>query len=190
MTVEWRDYEDLETGLIFMKVGQHAQESLDDIIVRKRREIDEAGFALWGYGGGTCHPINAVQPFASALAAAGHRLVLAMQPMKSKHDKEPVRKAEYSVDGKTWETIPRAVNALGSKYALWIDSLEMVDVELPLAATKVAIGPSLGRSGAGYIGGHVDKACLSVTSRVDAEPKVVRIQLVANLTAPYAVLLR
>jgi hypothetical protein len=36
-----------------MKVGTHAQESLEDIIARKSKEIDDAGYAMWGYGGKT-----------------------------------------------------------------------------------------------------------------------------------------
>ena len=50
-------------GLLYMKVGTHAQESLEAIIARKTREIEQAGFALWGYGGSTCHPQTMVQPF-------------------------------------------------------------------------------------------------------------------------------
>jgi len=34
-------------GLLFMKVGTHAQETLEDIIARKSKEIDDAGFAMW-----------------------------------------------------------------------------------------------------------------------------------------------
>jgi hypothetical protein len=33
-------------GLLYMKVGTHAQETLEDIIARKTREIENAGFAL------------------------------------------------------------------------------------------------------------------------------------------------
>ena len=32
-------------------------EPLDEIIKRKTKEIEEAGFAMWGYNGGnSCHP--------------------------------------------------------------------------------------------------------------------------------------
>ena len=49
-------------GILYMKVGTHARETLDDIIRRKTREIEEAGVAFWGYGGNTCHPENMVNP--------------------------------------------------------------------------------------------------------------------------------
>ena len=32
-------------GILFMKVGTHANESLEDIIARKKLEIETAGFA-------------------------------------------------------------------------------------------------------------------------------------------------
>jgi hypothetical protein len=63
--------------LLYMKVGTHAQEELSEIIARKRREIDEAGFAMWGYGGNTCHPTSIVQPFARSASAP---IILCMQP--------------------------------------------------------------------------------------------------------------
>ena len=51
-------------GLLFMKVGLHAGEKFDEILERKRREYQKAGMIFWGYGGNTCHPTLAVQPFA------------------------------------------------------------------------------------------------------------------------------
>lgn len=62
-------------GVLYMKVGTHAKEGLAEIIERKRREIDEAGFAMWGYGGSTCYPTSMVQPFARAFAAKGSRSI-------------------------------------------------------------------------------------------------------------------
>ena len=36
-------------GLLYMKVGTHAQESLEDILRRKTKEIESKGYAFWGY---------------------------------------------------------------------------------------------------------------------------------------------
>ena len=58
-------------GVLYMKVGTHAQESLEDIVERKSREIREAGYGMWGYGGNTCHPSTMVQPFAREFQARG-----------------------------------------------------------------------------------------------------------------------
>ena len=66
-------------GLLYMKVGTHAQESLADIIARKTKEIERAGFGLWGYGGNTCHPSSMVQPFVEALAEKGEPIRLVME---------------------------------------------------------------------------------------------------------------
>ena len=182
-------------GVIFMKVGTHANEDLTDIVARKQREIDEAGFGMWGYGGSTCHPSTMVQPFAQERTEAGGSIVLCMEPMISKHFAPPVRADEYSEDGLTWKPIDARINAVGSRYALLIESLDKVEFNLPLAQTEVAVGPSTGRVGGQYIKGRVDKACLVVRdqpARVN-DPKHARtipIRLTATLRAPYAVFLR
>jgi hypothetical protein len=180
-------------GIVYMKVGTHARESLSDIIERKRQEIEDADYALWGYGGSTCHPLTSVQPFARDFVKRGNVIHLVMQPMESKHFAIPNRAEEFSVDGVTWQEVPAAIDVRGSRYALKIDSLDRTEFELPLAQTRVAVGNSRGRRGDRYIRGRVDKACLEI---VEDEPdddeagQVKKIGLVARLVEPYAVLLK
>ena len=177
--------------IIFMKVGTHAQESLEAIIARKRKEIEEAGFALWGYGGNTCHPISTVQPFARSYEKRGGVIYLCMQPMESHHFAVPDRATEFSVDGLRWEAIHPAINVLGSRYALAIKDLNQEDFELPLERTRVAVGTSAGRPGSRYIAGRVDKACLEVGEDiVVGEQRQIHIGLTAQVVEPYAVLVR
>jgi hypothetical protein len=180
-------------GLLYMKVGTHAQESLEVIIARKTREIEQAGFALWGYGGNTCHPQTMVQPFVRSFEQLGQIIYLCMQPMESSHFAEPIRAEEYSVDGVAWQPIPPAINVLGSRYALAIRQLRKEEFDLPLAKTRVALGNSMGSNGDRYIAGRVDKACLEITEEivtpVVVEPRV-RIGLVAEIVKPYAVYVR
>jgi hypothetical protein len=181
-------------GVLFMKVGTHAQEDLKDIITRKTKEIEEAGFAMWGYGGSTCHPRSMVQPFAEMFAARGEPIHLVMHEMTSRHFAEPLRADQYSVDTVNWLDIPSPVNVRGSRYALVIKSLKHCDMTLPLDQTKVAIGRSMGRTGSRYLRGQVDKACLEVLERAEAvnegEARDVGVNLVAELKEPYAVFLR
>lgn len=182
-------------GILFMKVGTHANEGLDEIVARKRAEIDQAGYALWGYGGNTCHPVTMVQPFASAAVSAGSPIHLCMQPMQSNHFAVSARASEFSIDGFRWEEVPPAINVIGSRFALAIDQLHTEHFELPLSHTKVAIGNQAGRPGDQYIKGRVDKACLEYVSEeeVESDPeqeKVIEIGLVAQLREPYAVFVR
>ena len=181
-------------GFIFMKVGTHAQEELTDILARKRREIEDAGYGLWGYGGNTCHPLKSVQPFARDFVKRDGVIYLCMQPMTSKHFAIPERASESSADGVTWTPIPTGINVLGSRYALAIGDLRAEEFQLPLSRTKVAIGNSMGRRGDRYIAGRVDKGCLEVVEDSDEpediESSTVEIGLVARLVEPYAVLLR
>jgi hypothetical protein len=180
-------------GLLYMKVGTHAQETLEDIIARKTKEIEKAGFALWGYGGNTCHPVSMVQPFARNCERKGSVIYLCMQPMTSKHFALPIRAKDFSEDGIRWERIPGDINVLGSRYALAIKNLHLDNFDLALAKTKVAIGNSMGRIGSQYVAGRVDKACLEVSAegvtQPDDEP-VVHIGLVAEIVSPYAVFVR
>ena len=175
-----------------MKVGTHAQEGLNDIIARKRKKYEDAGFSFWGYGGNTCHPQTMVQPFARSFEERGGIIYLCMEPMESKHFAEPIRAKQFSVDGSNWQEIHTAINVLGSRYALVIKNLRQEEFDLQLEKTRVALGNSLGRYGSRYIAGRVDKACLEVVENADPEaPKAqVRIGLVAEIVKPYAVYIR
>ncbi len=182
-------------GILYMKVGTHAQESLDDIFVRKSREIDEAGLAFWGYGGNTCHPQRMVQPFARRYEQKGGVIYLCMQPMDSRHFAAQIAADEYSVNGIDWQPVPKGVRVLGSRYALLIKNLRRQEFELPLDQTRVAIGNSMGVIGSKYIAGRVDKACLEIVGdNADAAQtpasSAVQIGLVAELVDPYAVYVR
>ncbi len=166
-----------------------------DIIDRKRKEIDSAGFALWGYGGNTCHPRTMVQPFARDYELRGDEIHLLMQPMESKHLIVGDRAKEMSTNGITWEPIPAPINVLGSQFALAIEDLQPVEFELPLRETRVAVGNCRGRRGDEYIKGRVDKAVLELPSNEPEEhesegAREVHIRLAARLVTPYAVFVR
>jgi hypothetical protein len=182
----------LGQGFLYMKVGTHAQEPLEDIINRKTREIEQAGYAMWGYGGNTCHPETMVQPFARSCEQRGDVIYLCMEEMNSKHFAEQIRAEEWSSDGLKWQTIPPEIAVLGSRYALVIKNLRKEEFDISLQNTKVAIGNSSGASGSKYISGRVDKGCLEVWENpvVSPEDKSVHIKLVADLINPYAVYLR
>lgn len=181
-------------GILFMKVGIHAKEGLEEIIERKMKEIKDAGFALWGYGGNTCHPTTMVQPFASEHAKKGEKVILCMHEMKSNHFAEPVRAEYYSIDGVEWKEVPKSINVLGSRYALAIKDLRKEKFALPIAKASVAVGNSKGASGATYINGRIDKACLELAEDINTPPepdtRIFQIDLVAELCEPYAVFLK
>jgi hypothetical protein len=174
-----------------MKVGTHAKEGLTQIIERKRLEIADAGYAMWGYGGNTCHP-NTVQPFAASSAREGRIIRLCMEEMDSHHFAEQVRAAQYSIDDRIWHDIPSEISVMGSRFALCISSLIELDspIDLPLDSTQVAIGRSRGRIGSDYIKGRVDKACLTVLGVTGEPESSKKISLVADIVEPYAVFLR
>ncbi len=179
-------------GLLYMKVGVHAQESLESILERKMQEYRDEGMIFWGYGGNSCYPSTAVQPFVRTQLQTGNEVFLVMEEIDSHHDEDPVASDEYSTDGRVWQKVPGGIHVLGSKYALVLDQIEQVDLQFDLAKSKVAVGPKSGRMGSAYIKGHVDKACLEVTGEaVDPGQSLVKkISLYARLKDPYAVFLR
>jgi hypothetical protein len=181
-------------GLLFMKVGTHANETLDSIITRKTQEIEDEGYAMWGYGGNTCHPRTMVQPFAESFQLRGGCIYLCMEEMNSRHFAEQIRAGYFSEDGLAWQSMPSGINVLGSRFALVIEDLRRDEFELPLASTRIAIGPSRGRPGDKYLKGQVDKACLEVvgdsTHPAVANSPTKRIGLKARLRPPYAVFLK
>lgn len=183
---------DTGNGILFMKVGTHARENLKDILERKQKEIEDGGYAMWGYGGNTCHPLTMVRPFANDFKKAGSVIRLVMEEMESKHFAEQIPADEYSIDGVEWVTINKQIHkVLGSRYALFINNLHHEEFDLPLSKTQVAVGPSEGVRGDTYIQGRVDKACLIVEEgSIIGSIKPRPIKLVADIVAPYAALLR
>lgn len=177
---------------VYMKVGVHAKEELKDIIARKREEIKNAGVAFWGYGGNTCHPLNAVQPFIRDETARGVTVRLLMQEIESHHYAEQVRAESYSEDGAIWTPVPKPINVWGSRYALVIDSLDEIDLSVPLEDTRVGVGRFQGSSGSDYVRGRVDKACLvyAPSGASNRDAKHIPLKLAAKLVAPYAVMLK
>jgi hypothetical protein len=178
--------------VLFMKIGVHAQEALDAIIQRKLNEIDQVGYAFWGYGGATCHPATMVQPFAQQQKELGNEIILCMQKMASNHFADPIPADQFSIDGVEWRDVPRGIEVRGSRYALAIKGLEVVDYPIVLAHSRVALGPSQGRTGSSYIAGRVDKACLEIeeSETPPAPEEATPIGLQAVLCEPYAVFLR
>ena len=179
-------------AIIFMKVGRHAGEDFEAIIERKRREYDAAGMILWGYGGGTLHPIQRVQPFARLKVKEGNRITLVMQEIDSNHPDTEVYATEFSRDGETWEPIPKGIRVTGSRYALVLDEIKAGDLDIDLGEYRVGGGPSAGKIGSEYIKGRVDKGCLERVGAPNEEghSKVIRSTFTAKLKEPYAVLLR
>lgn len=177
-------------GVLYMKIGKHAQEPLEEIIKRKTREIEDAGFAMWGYGGSTCHPRTMVQPFARSYEQRGGKIYLCMQEMDSNNIAAQIPADEWSADGLEWHEVPRGIRVIGSRYALCIKDLHLQRLELPLSATRVALGNSCGVVGSRYIRGRVDKACLEIVAPTAEDDEIVPISVVAELVDPFAVLLR
>jgi hypothetical protein len=181
-------------GLIYMKVGLHAQESIEDIIARKQKEFEKTGSIFWGYGGSTCHPLTMVQPFAKQVEANGEEVLIIMQKMNSKHTAPPEVAKEYSDDGVNWQPVPEGIEVRGSRFALVLDELRIEEFPIDLGELEVGVGPSRGRRADKYLMNQADKGCFLYMPRatpVAPEERILKpIGLVARVKAPYAVFVR
>ena len=176
-----------------MKVGPQSGESLESILERKQQEIAVAGRTFWGYGGSVLHPINQVQPFAEKWVQQEGAIRMLMAPTVSNSKTDPrIRPAiEFSVDRHKWEPLPSGIVVTVSRYAIILDEIKPVRLELDLSQFEVGIGPSRGRNAAKYIKAHVDKGCFvpaqTSTGDSDSLRQLVQIGWQARLVAPYAV---
>ena len=179
-------------GLLFMKVGLHAGETFEQIIERKQREYKETGMIFWGYGGGTCHPTRAIQPFARMKIEEGNNVYIVMEEIDSHNPPTKIVAKEYSEDGIRWRPIPSGIEVRGSRYAVVLDELQEGDLDIDLSEYKVAVGPSMGKVAGVYIAGRVDKACITRIEQrpTNLEPQIKKIRHTARIKPPYAVFTR
>lgn len=181
----------LPNAMIFMKVGSHAGETFEEILNRKLQEYKKAGCIFWGYGGTACHPIHQVRPFVKSVVGKKGNIYLFMQSINSKANPAIIPATEYSEDGRVWKPIPNGVNVTGSRYALILDEIKPGDLDVPLDAYEVGIGPSKGKPAPDYITGHVDKACLiRRENRTYGMDKIIKVSFEAKILEPFAVLVR
>ncbi|HVU86438.1 MAG TPA: hypothetical protein VHD36_03910 [Pirellulales bacterium] len=179
-------------AFVFMKVGNHAGETFEQILERKNKEFSKAGKIFWGYGGSACHPITQVQPFAKGVMQKHGSVYLLMEPINSKADPEVVPATEYSEDGVIWKPIPKGIEVTGSRYALVLDEIVPGDLDVSPDEFVVGVGPSRGRRAVDYLQGRIDKACLCKEEGAPPQkPSAAKqIKFMAKLLDPYAVLLK
>jgi hypothetical protein len=189
---------ELPTRFVFMKVGNHAGESWEDILARKQREYEEAGMIFWGYGGGACHPISQIQPFARLAVQQQGGIMLVMEPVDSRADPDIIPATEFSRDGIEWEPVPTGITVTGSRYAFVLDEIKPGGLEVALNELEVGIGPSTGKAAEAYLRGRTDKGCLMKSQHprtFEGEEKeraklMRKVGYTAELKEPFAVLLR
>lgn len=177
--------------IVLIKAGFHGQESLDEIVKRKSKEESVAGKVFWGYGGSLCHPISQVLPFVRRAQGPASSIRVVMPITMSKCDLTPSESREFSVDGVTWNLIPLGITVRSCRYALVIRNLRPVSEVLDLNSYSVAVGPNEGKRLSEHIRARIDKACALprvVDQTTTASP--IKIGLAAELTEPFAVLLR
>jgi len=180
-------------AFVFMKVGNHAGESFEQILERKNQEFRATGRIFWGYGGSSCHPVTQVRPFARSVVEEHGSIFLLMEPIDSRADPDIIPATQYSDDGVVWKPIPKGIEVTGSRYALVLDEIIPGSLDIPTAEFVVGVGPSRGKRAEDYLKGRIDKACLyrePPAIAAAAEPRRKQIKFMAKLQEPYTVLLK
>ena len=181
-------------AFIYMKVGPHGGETLDDILSRKARELEKTDRIFWSYGGhGPLHPTTQVQPFAKEWTQQQGSVYVLMERLTRPSRSYGARAGtatHYSVnrEGERKE-IPKGIQT-GPPHALVLGEITPVDRELDLRCFEVGVGRSKGRNATDYIRNQVDKGCLvAARSTPDHVSKPISIGYQARLLDPYAVFL-
>ena len=190
-------------AFIFMKVVNYGEDTLEEIMERKQRELNDVGWTYWGYGGnegtGPLHPKKQVQPFAGQWMKEPGSVQVLMEKIDGKFNIElPTAKkysADDSVDEERWNCLPSGIYLPRTKWALVLGEIIEVTppLELDLRDYKVGIGPSCGNNAAKYLSGKTSKGCLVETEtpyRGSDAPETVTITYQAFLKFPYAVFLK
>lgn len=170
----------LYKNIVVMKYGVHASEDVDSIVVRKMQEVQVAKKMFWGYGGVLCHPLKQVQPFLRENCSKGEKTYLLLTETSSRFDNVPSEASFYSFNKIEWDSVPKGVKILGSKYAIICKNITACDFFIDLSDYVIPIGNSKGKVLSDYIRGHVDKACGRYVE-TNKESKPIKISLYGEI---------
>lgn len=174
---------------VFMKVGSHGNEDFQEIIERKIKEQETAGFMLWGYSG-ILLKAKPVADFLKSRWGLGERLLLLMVETSSPFKNSPVESTAFSIDGHTWYHLPEGVATRGCNKAIVCDKLTEVDISVDLSLYKIAVGPSSGKALSSYLRYRTDKACAIFSGpSLDIPVNWAVINWVAEIVPPFALYL-
>ncbi len=185
-------------AIIYIKVGTHAGETIDEIISRKQGEEKRAGLFFWGHGSGMLNPSTRVIPFVEESRHRGIMPKVLMHIMYRNSGKNYSSNSHiaqyYSIDNKNWKPIPKGILVTGSKYALVCKNLRKVETFIDLGMYKVANGKGKGMLLNSYIRYRVDRACAFLKDPLPEDlarsDTTVEISYVTDLVEPYAVFLK
>lgn len=200
-------------AFIFMKVGDYGEDTLEKIVERKQRELNEVGETYWAYGGktgrGPLHPKNQIQPFAGKWMKEPGSVQVLMEKIDGGYNIELPAAKKYSavdsVDEKDWNCLPSGIYLSQTKWALVLDEIMECDLTIDLREFEVhrpgkkAINATqyMAFRGMKELTGRkrgANKGCLvtaeSTYDGPDAPKAEVCVSYKASLKFPYAVFLK
>lgn len=181
-------------AFVWCIAGPHLEETLVEIVERKRRDIDRYGWCLWAYGGmGNAHPETEVRRLAREYTS-GDRLALLMPDTGKKYpdDGQPFRgyRLTRSADLQSLPQRMSPVTGGRSPWAFWLTSLRWshdatIDISRYVAPyTRRGIQPL-----PEYLKGSHGRACAVWDHNTTTAPVERRVHILAELADPYSVFL-
>ncbi len=188
-------------AFIFMKAGNFGEETLEEIVERKQRELNDVGWTYWGYGGkmgtGPLHPENQVQPFAGQWMKKPGSIQVLMEKIDGGSNIELPLAKKYStvdsVDEEDWNCLPSGIHLSRTKWALVLDKIRPCHFRLDLRQFKVGIGDKKGTNAAEYLKGKgpTSRGALVKANSMNPGREVqICITYQARLKFPHAVFLK
>ena len=181
-------------AFVWCIAGPHIGETLVDIVERKRRDVERFGWCLWAYGGtGNAHPETEVRRLARDYALDGP-LPLLMPDTGERYPDDGAPFGGYRLC-RTGSVVPLPVGMSPvtggrSSWAFWLTSLAWsadatIDVSRYVAPyTGKGVQPLTT-----YLKVSHGRACAALGSHTASGPTERRVDVVAELTDPYAVFL-
>ena len=179
----------MQEYIVIMKVGPFCGYSLEEIIQIKQEEEKDVGHFFFGYSGVFCRPDKVNRFLHQAKRKGVQRIKLLFVTTPSDFESDLPKSSEFSADGFHWNTLPKDVLLVGSKYAFVGKDLKRVDYELDISQYRVMLGYRRGKRFDEYFKFRADKGC-AVLEPGDYEPKTVRIEYESVLAFPSCVLVR
>lgn len=120
-----------EKYAILSLAGEHASELFDEIIQRKKKDIENVGYTFWLESSYKTKP-DTVQSFASLASKEGIELNCLLYKGKTQDTKHTTKAKQYSIDKKNWIDIDSQLSPItgrmsDSTHALMFNKLESVD---------------------------------------------------------------
>jgi hypothetical protein len=166
---------------IIMKIGPFSGFSLEEIIDIKIREEQKVGKFFLGYAGVFCHP-KRIKDFIQLATSEGEKVYVFFIKTPSNFISPIQQLLYFSKDNETWESLPKEVLLVGSKFAIVGKGIKKTDFEINLSNYQSMLGCVPGKTLDEYLRWRCDKSCAIYKPDTSRSEKFVKISYMCELS--------